>query len=104
CGRLGGRLDVVHLEADVADPQLVGHRVRRPRDVVGVDEPGHFQPGSAGTGDVQADDLGAGLRDAAHGVDELPLDELPAGDLQAECLEEGHHRIDVRHRDPDVVE
>src|ERR1035441_4408616 len=58
-----GGLEVVNLESDVAQPQLVGHRGRRPGLVVGPDETGKFQPG-ASVGRPQHDNLGAGVRDA----------------------------------------
>src|SRR3954454_17854080 len=63
-GRVDGCLDVVDLEADVAQPELGGYGVGRPRRVVGVHEPRQLQPGTAAR-EVETDDLGPGARDAA---------------------------------------
>ena len=50
------------------------------------------------------DDLGAGVRDATDGVDELAFDERPALDFKPETNEEGRSGIEVGHGDADVIE
>ena len=56
------------------------------------------------SGSEQRDDLGTGVRDADHGVDELAFHEHPALDLETQPDEERRHGVEVRDRDADVVE
>src|SRR3989441_1715484 len=100
---VNNRLEVVHYEANVAQPQLVRHGVGRSRFVVGPNEARQLQPGSS-VGRPQRDDLGTGVRYANNGVDELAFHEHPALNLEAQPDEERRHRVEVPDRDADVVE
>ena len=53
---------------------------------------------------AQHDDLGAGVRDAADGVEEFAFDERPALDLEAQRHEERRHEVEICDREADVVE
>jgi len=55
-------------------------------------------------GRLQHDDFGAGVRNAADGVQELALEEHRALDLEAQGHEEGGHEVEICDRDADVVE
>src|SRR5438309_10035310 len=96
-------LEVVHFEANVAQPQLVGHGVGRSGFMVGPDEARQLQPGSS-VGRPQRDDLGTRVRYANDGVDELAFHEHPAFDLKTQLDKERRHRVEVPDRDADVVE
>ena len=52
----------------------------------------------------QHDDLGARVRDAADGVEELALDEATPLDLEAQRDEERRGPVEVGDGDPDMVE
>src|SRR6266853_3681353 len=97
------RLEVVHYEANVAQPQLVRHGVGRSRLVVGPDEARQLQPGST-VGRPQRDNLGTGVRYANDGVDELAFHEHPALNFETQPDEERRHGVEVPDRDADVVE
>jgi len=98
-----GGLEVVDLETDVAQTQLVGHRVGRSGLVVGPDEARELEPGSS-AGRPQHDDLALRVRDADDRVDELALHERAALDLETQVGEERRHRVEVGDGDSDVVE
>src|SRR5207247_729272 len=97
------RLEVVHFEANVAQPQLVGHSVGRSGFVVGPDEARQLEPCST-VGRPQRDDLGTGVRYANDGVDERDFHEHSALNLETQPDEESRHRVEVPDRDADVVE
>jgi hypothetical protein len=53
---------------------------------------------------LQHDDLGARVRDAADGVQELAFHERASLDLEAQADEERRHRVEVGDGDADMVE
>jgi hypothetical protein len=71
--------------------------------VVGSDEPRELYCRAA-TWWSQHDNLGAGVRDATHGVDEFALDECRALDFQSETNEERGSGIKIGDGDTDVIE
>ena len=81
------RLEVIHFERQVAQPELVGHGGRRSRLVVWSDEARQFQPRTT-VGRAQHDDLRTGVGDANDGVQKLALQERPALNLETQPDEE----------------
>ena len=69
-----GRLEVVDLESNVAQPELVGHRGGRSGRMGGADETRELQPGTS-VGQPKHDDLSAGAWDADDRVEEFALNE-----------------------------
>ena len=78
-------------------------RAGRPGLVIGPDKARELDRGPS-AGRPQHDDLGARVRYADDGVDEVALHRHPAFNLEAQPDEEGRHRVQVRDRDADMIE
>src|SRR3954469_12748354 len=100
---LDNRIEVVHFEHHVAQSELVRHRGRRPRFVVGPGEARQLEPGTS-AGWPQHDHLAAGAGDTGDGVNELAFHGHPALDLETEPDEDRQRPIEIGHRDADMIE
>ncbi len=101
---IDGRVEVIHLEADVAQSELGGGRGLRPPFDGGSVERAELQAGAA-AGYTQHDDLGPGVGDTDDRVQELALHDLRRSVLLESQLEkERRHRLEIVDGDTDVVE